>query len=353
MNKKLLNTVLSVALMGNIGLLTGMTWPQASQIARAEESVTWARAESPQLADNLWQESLTFALLDKHIHQTSTIITLPKGWMATGSVWNHHEMMVRTMGMINKNGASAFILFGPEDTFKKPMDQVDEKTIVDACQPWEKVVASLYPEHKMEKEDPSYRISWQVYPVQLAQELRRADSSIKALRRGRLINFYTLTKGEDDPYIMAMVISDFDLTEYRIKQETFTKMRNRHVKLCFVPQGLDPAQTAADIARTAIQGEEVTVDWFKSVLSHSKDHQGCQAPETTLYNIFGLKRDLESFQKQSYSICTNPATGERVLVPTMSCTVWCNDKKEYLLVNSGCNPNDYQPLDRVDWRRIH
>lgn len=327
----------------------GAGWP--TELTVRPNPTTQVLPDSPRLAHNLWQDSCYVAIIDTHLSEFVSLLELPKGWIGNSSIWNHHAMMIRTLGLINNNGASAFVLVGTEDKINKPISAIDENVIKDVNQPWEKIITTMYPTHKLDASAENQLLSWHTFPVELATKLRKASPNLTGVKRGRFLKLYTVSSEEKDETIEVAVICDFDLFETEVKGKTSTMLRNRHVKICFVPDGVDMKTAVVDVAKISKQAEEISSKWEMKWLKHYKSTEECHQPEGRVYSVNSLSKELGDLRAWPYKICTNTFTGERVLVPNAGGSCWVDAKGSYMFVNSS-NPNDFAPLNKFEWRKV-
>ncbi|MDO5296629.1 MAG: hypothetical protein Q4F00_08360 [bacterium] len=345
MNKKLSLFGASIALC----CCLGAGWP--TELDVRPNPTAQVRPDSPRLAHNLWQDSCYLAIIDTHLNEFVSLLELPKGWVGNSSIWNHHTMMIRTIGLVSNTGASAFILVNTEDRLNKPLSAIDEKEIKKVNQPWEKIITTMYPLHKLDEEKDQQLLSWHTFPAQLEEALRKASPNLTQVKRGRFLKLYTLTHEEKDEEIHVALVCDFDLYETNAKGKTTTLLRNRHVKICFVPEGADMQKTVVDAAKVARQAEEISKNWESKWVAHLKKPEDCSRPEGRAYSINSLSKELGDLQALPFKLCTNTFTGEHVRVPSAGGSCWVDAKGSYMFVNT-TNPNDYSPLNKIEWHKV-
>ena len=327
----------------------GAGWP--AETDAISNLTTQVPPDSPRTARNLWRENCYVAIIDSHINEFVSLLELPKGWVGNSSIWNHHSMMIRTIGLINHSGASAFILMGTEDKIEKPISAIDENEIKTINKPWEKIMTTMYPLHTLDPDANNQLLSWPTFPAKLAEALHKASPNVTQEKRGRFLKLYTLNNKEKDETITVALVSDFDLYETSAKGKTSTVLRNRSVKICFVPEGTDLQAAVVDTAKVAKQAEEISKNWESKWLKHLKAPEECQEPEGRVYSINSLSKEIGDLHARPFKVCTNTFTGERVLVPSAGGSCWVDAQGSYMFVNSS-NPNDFAPLNKLEWHKV-
>ncbi|MBQ7568660.1 hypothetical protein IJT17_07650 [bacterium] len=349
MKKKATFLAAIIAICGGLGL--GAGWPTGQKQNPNQITATQVTPDSPRLARNLWHERCFMALIDKHLDTFVTLLSLPPGWIANGSVWNHHTMMVRSLGLINRDGASAFVLVGTEDKLEKPISAIGEADVQEINKAWEQLIATLYPKAVIDTDENQQLLTWHELSPSVTEVLEQRKNVFKDAKRGRYIKLFELTTPQGKLINVALVC-DFDLFETRIADKPVTIMRNRHVKLCFVPDGLDFNGTVKDVHEIARQTERVYTGWETELAEHTKKDQECHLPEGRIYSVNSMSNELRNMLANPYTIGTNTFTGERVLIPTAGCSCWVSNRGTYMYVSNG-NPNDIEPLqNKNEWRRL-
>ena len=351
MNKKLASLVVGISLLGS----TGMTYSLHDRDKGIKCSTMNRQVYSDQFAGalNLWKAPMNLAVVDEHVHKLCSIINLPEGWLANGGIWNHHELLIRSLGLSNRQGSEVYVLFGSEDCYANTrMSQVTEDMIINSNEPWKKIISTRFPKHTITPADPSHRLSWINFPPKEAEKLYKLEPTLKNLRRGRLFLFYSLTH-ETEKMIKTVVCCDFDLIERLNKDGTSTTiMRNNHTKLCFAPDGQDVAEACAVGMNVAKQSDKVATDWYEAVTHDLVHRDECKEPEGKPYGINHLAQEVTDRANDKYTDRPNPLTGELLKIPAMSASCWVNNQGEYLQVTGAANPNDFAPLNKMVWYRI-
>lgn len=342
MKKKIITLLAGAVLSLNLGA----GWP--TELTTAVDPCTRTHRNCSRLYEDAWKHEGVLALYDSHLDELYGAWILPKGWVGSGSVWGHHQNMVRCFGLLSESGASAFVLLSPQEVLNMPLAELDEATLMEMNKAWEKLITVRYPGYKLCPEEGGQRLTWEEVPQEAMRELRR-ELPLNDMKQGRYIKLFTLRKDENNPEIHVALIADFSLSELNKNGRAITILLYRHVKLCFVPDYLDVTKTVAEVYTVARRAENVNAKWDAKRLSD--DPTTCHAPESAGYGINHLVNDALSQESQGFTLCPNTFTGQRWRVPICTGSCWVNPSGNCLYLNTG-NPNDIAPLNKVEWRRM-